>query len=386
MSLNWKSWLRMAPARAPDPATASGSDEPSRLEVLLLLIMEFAVYAGSLYRVGGWRVLAAPRFDAPAYLDVAKGIRQWHFSGPNLAGPFWGYPYTIVGLSKLFPVPALVAAVIISSLASLVVVVLLHRLYGGWVAATFVVVNFEWIQRSLGAGSEPLFMCLLYAAFLLARRNRWNLAALLAALSTTVRPVGVFALVSMAVVLAWRRSYRQLATITLIGLTVGVLYSLPVRMVMGSSFANFIAYREDWGPQGWPITYPFHAMVFSFLDGLHGGVRAWRLGWFIAWVIVALAGAVAVWRRRSWNRVLANYQTEALFTSLYVLFFISYNLSEIVRYFPRFVIPVLPLLLFSLRDKIPRDRRLLWVAAALSALMAAADVVSFKSLVGIGWG
>ncbi|HMD83187.1 MAG TPA: hypothetical protein VKO18_00640 [Terriglobia bacterium] len=384
MNPQWKSWFRIMPACSVDAATAPDRPEPSLLEVLLVLIMESAIYLGTIYKVGGWGTLVTPHFDAQFYVDVASTIRQWHFPGGESAQFFWGYPYVIAGLSKLFSIPGLTAAVIISFLASVAVCVLVHRLYGGWVAATFVVMNFEWIQRALGAGSEPLFMCLLYASFLLARSDRWNLAALLAALSTTVRPVGVFALVSFAAVLAWRRSYRQLATITLLGLTVGVLYCIPVRMVMGTPLASFIAYKDDWGSNGWPITYPFGAMVSGFLTGLHGDTRWWRLVWFVAWLIIALAGAVAVWLPRSWHRVLANYHAEALFTSLYLLFFLSYNYGGIVRFFPRFVIPVLPILLFSMRDKIPRDRRVLWVAAALSALLGAADVVSFRSLFGFG--
>jgi hypothetical protein len=384
MSPKWTSWLRVTSANTVDGATAPGRPEPSLLEVLLILITEFTLYAATIYRVGGWGPLVTPHFDAPFYVDVANTIRQWHFQGGESAQFFWGYPYLIAGLSKLFSIPGLMAAVIISCLASVAACVLFRRMYGGWVAATFVVVNFEWIQRALGAGSEPLFMCLLYASFLLARSDRWNWAALLAALSTTVRPVGVFALVSFAAVLAWRRNYRQLATITLLGLAVGVLYCIPVRMVMGTPFANFTAYKDDWGSNGWPITYPFGAVVPGLLAALHGDARRWRLIWFAAWLIIALAGAVAIWRPRSWDGILTNYHAEALFTSLYLLFFLSYNYGGIVRFFPRFVIPVLPLFLFSMRDKIPRDRRLLWVAAALSALLGAADVVSFRSLFGFG--
>jgi hypothetical protein len=386
MNSRSKSWFRIVSAGTIDATTAPDLPEPSLLEVLLILIAEFVLYAAIIYRVGGWGAMVAPRFDAPFYVDVANTIRQWHFQGGESAQFFWGYPYVIAGFSKLFSISALVAAVIISFLASVAVCVLVRRLYGGWVAAAFVVVNFEWIQRALGAGSEPLFMCLLYASFLLARSGRWNLAALLAALSTTVRPVGVFALLSFAAVLAWRKCYRQLTAITLVGFAVGVLYCIPVRMLMGTPFASFVAYKDDWGASGWPITYPFTTMVFAFISGLHGDTRWWRLIWFVAWLIIALAGAVTVWLPRNWDRVLADYHPEALFTSLYLLFFLSYNYGGIVRFFPRFVIPVLPLLLFSMRDKIPHDRRVLWAAAALSALLGAADVVSFRSLVGFGLG
>jgi len=76
------------------------------------------------------------------------------------------------------------------------------------------------------------------------------------------------------------------------------------------------------------------------------------------------------------------YQPEALFTSMYSLFFLSYNYSGIVYNFPRFLIPVAPLLLFSLRDWIPKDRRVLWGGAVLSALLSTAAVVGFRNVFG----
>ena len=44
------------------------------------------------------------------------------------------------------------------------------------------------------------------------------------------------------------------------------------------------------------------------------------------------------------------------------------------------MVPALPLLLFSLRHSIPHDRRVLWGAAVLSALMASADLVHFRNV------
>jgi hypothetical protein len=259
--------------------------------------------------------------------------------------------------------------------------VLLHRLYGGWVTAVFLLINFEWIQLSVEGGSEPLFMCLLFVSFLMARSGRWYLAALLASLSTTVRPVGVFALVCLAIVLARQKSYRQLAVFTLIGLVIGVLYVIPLWRLYGTPFANFMGYRGDWGPHGWPLTYPFGALISSFLASLQKA-RWYSLTLFAAWPLLALVSTVAIWLPRNRHGFLAKYQPEALFASIYTFFYFSYNNGEIVWLFSRFLIPVLPLLVFSLRDWIPHDRRLLWAAAVLSALLSSAGLVHFKNVFG----
>lgn len=320
--------------------------------------------------------------DNVPYLQIVTIIRNWHYSGVHRVQLFWGFPYAIAGLSKLFSIPELVALVLISTLASLAVCILVHRLYGGWVAAaTFSFINYLWILISVEGGSEPLFMCLVYASFLAARSSRWKIAGLLASLGTTVRPVGVFALLAFAAVLGMRKSYRQLTAITLIGLAIGTLYVVPLWIILGSPFANFIGYREDWSPHGWPLTYPFGAIIPRYL-ALHN-TRWINVVLSTIWLAMALVGTVAIWLPRNRQRFWAKCQPDVLFASIYTLFFVSYNAVEYVAWdLSRFLMPVFPVFLLSLRDWIPKDRRVLWGAALLSALLSSAAMVGFKNVFG----
>jgi uncharacterized BrkB/YihY/UPF0761 family membrane protein len=93
-------------------------------------------------------------------------------------------------------------------------------------------------------------------------------------------------------------------------------------------------------------------------------------------------GSLAIWLPRNRQSFLARYQAEALFGSLYTLFCLSYNNFEVVWLFSRFLIPVLPVLVFALRDWIPHDRRFIWGAAVLSALLASAALVHFPNVFG----
>jgi hypothetical protein len=347
-----------------------------------MFAMMIVLHLGTFCRVRNFWSFVATWPDNPSYLDIARVIRNWHFSGGEMPQHFWGFPYAIAGISKLLSVPGLMALVIISMLGSLTACILVHRLYGGWIAAAFLSVNFEWVISSVEGSSEPLFMCLLFASFLAARSSRWSLAALLASLATTVRPVGVFALLCFTVVLAGRKSYRQLAVITLIGLAIGVLYLIPLWIILGNPFANFTGYRPDWGPHGWPLTYPFGALVPAYLTAFFAGTRWYVLVFIGIWPALALVGTVKIWLPGNHSRFLAPYKPEALFVSIYSLFLISYNYSGIVWYFSRFLIPAVPLLLFSLRNWIPKDRRVLWGAAMLSALLSSAALAGFRNVFG----
>ncbi len=373
----------MMPAREIKLAPACACSEPSLWEALLMFAMVYAVHLLTVCRVKNLWDLAAAWYDNPSYLKIAAIIRSGH-SSAGWPWHFWGFPYAIAGISKLFAIQGVTALVLISALSSLAVCILVHRLYGGWVAAAALgFINYRWIYSSVEGGSEPLFMCLLFASFLAARSGRWNTAALLASLSTTVRPVGIFALVGFAVVLGMRKSYRQLATITLIGLGIGVLYVVPLWVLVGNPFANFIGYRDlgGWGPHGSPLTYPFGAVIPCYLAA-HD--KRWPVVVFsIAWLALALVGTVAMWLPRNPKSFSATWRPEALFASMFTLFFVSYNeVGEVAWDLPRFLMPALPMLLFSLRNWIPQDRRVLWAAAGLSPLLASAAVVSFTNVFG----
>jgi Gpi18-like mannosyltransferase len=373
-------WFRATSAGEVNAPTASDPSEPSLWEVLLMLGMMFAVHILTVCRVRSFWKLPNIWFDRMDYLEIAAIVRHWHFSGGPVPKFFWGFPYAIAGISKLFSMPGPMAVVAISMLGSLAVCILVHRLYGGRVAAVFIFLDYQWIMLSVEGGSEPLFMCFLYASFLAARSSRWKIAALLASLSTTVRPVGVFALLGFAAVLAKRRSYRQLAAITLIGLAIGVLYVVPLWIILGNPFANFVGYRRHWGPHGWALTFPFGALVPSYLSAFHE--MRWTLFVFSAiWPIVGLLGIVAMGVASNRQR-LSSYQPEALFAWMYALFLFMYNDIDIALALDRYLAPCLPLLLSAMRDWIPRDRRVLWGAAVVSALLSAAAVVSFRNVFG----
>ena len=76
------------------------------------------------------------------------------------------------------------------------------------------------------------------------------------------------------------------------------------------------------------------------------------------------------------------YKRQGWFAALYLAFFLVYNYTGVVAGFSRFVLPIVPLLLVAWERWIPRDRRLFWVMAVLTACLASAEVVSLKAIFG----
>jgi len=136
-------------------------------------LLTFVVFAGTILLLRSYSDQVQRFGDSKGYMAVAAAIRHWNFQGLQVK-QFWGYSYFMAALSLLTGLSDLTALLAVSVFSSLAAVALAHRLWGGWVATWFAIINFDWMQRSLLGGSEPLFVALLFGAFLSVRRGRWR--------------------------------------------------------------------------------------------------------------------------------------------------------------------------------------------------------------------
>jgi len=162
--------------------------EIGAVELAALLATTAVLFLATLLHFRDYRLAVGSFGDSGAYLSIAESIRGWNFNGLQ-EKQFWGYPYAVAALSFLTSIRVdwslLVGVTVVCSLLS---TLLAFRLWGGWPAALFAILNFDWLQRSYLGGSEPLFVLLLFGSFWASRKERWALAAFLAACAT-LRPM-----------------------------------------------------------------------------------------------------------------------------------------------------------------------------------------------------
>ncbi len=365
--------------------------EPSLREVILLMLMVSIVFVAVVATLDDYTTRAAQAGDNRVYAELSALIRHWDWRQVKITPQFWGLSYAAALLSAISPVGDLTAIIVISIVSSFVTLALAFRLWGGWVAAFFAVISWDWMQRSLLGGAEPLFMACLLGAFLAVRKERWLTAALLASLATTVRPLGLFALIALAVELARRRKISTLGLAVAVGLIVGALYVLPFLHAYGNPLVNVQAYRsEAWAGQS-PISWPLVTLVKGLVS--NAGEPLANVLKIAVWVLFTFAGILAMFRSMGFRRFAREHAMEAVFAAIYLLFLFSYNSPRWVwAEFPRFVIPVVPFLLIALNDWLPKHRALLWSAGTVSALLAAASAINarhawqeFVKLIGNAW-
>jgi|SRR5580658_1120826 hypothetical protein len=358
---------------------------PSQRELLVLATVSAAIMWITVLVLHRSHNLIVGYGDNDAYLAVANAILHWDFRKIGIQH-FMGYPYFIALVSLLFRVPTLFALWLVAFSSSLLSVWLAARLFGTVAAGYFALTNFAWLQLSFLGGSEPLAVALGLGALLAFRRNRVFLAALLASLSVTVRPLMIFVLVGIGLVLLCRKKFGAFFIALGMGLAIGTLYMLPLVRYFGDPLLTVHSYTaRDYGgggvagPHGHLFGWPFHGIV--------AGTLAYPAPWSnlllsFFWIGLVLAG-VGMMFSSSFRKYAKTYPNEVIFCGLYLLAVFCYDYLIWARgTFIRFSIPALPFVFYALSRFLPKDRRILWCLSVVSAVLATLSAVGVRSVVG----
>jgi hypothetical protein len=372
----------VTPAHSAQPAYATKASigDPSQHGVLALAILTLLVFMisiGFFTKFSNFFGVVDNFGDSLAYMNVAGAIRHWNFHGLFIK-QFWGLPYAMAAISTVTRISDHWSLLLVCSFASLASIALAYRLWGGWVAGFFAVLNFDWMQRSCLGGAEPLFAALLFAAFLAVREEKWLLAAILASFSTVVRPLGLLALLGIGLALLWRRQYREFILALLIGLAVGTAYVLPLWQQFGDPFVTVHSYQRLDQPGPSLFGFPFYAIISGTI---HSSSPWTNLALTFGWISFVIAGAIAMLATERSRQYCRTHPVEAFFAAAYLLSILCYNYPYWARgTFPRFAIPIIPFVLWALLPWMPKSRPLLWGLAIVSPVLAAASAIGIRNV------
>jgi len=354
--------------------------EPSERELLVLVGISLVVMWATILLFHRSKDLVFQYGDNAAYRDVAKAILHWDFHGLALQH-FMGYPYLIAAMSLLFRVPPGFALWLIAVVSSAISLWLTARMLGNATAGYFAFMNFSWLQASYLGGSEPLALALGLGSLLAFRRDRTATAALLGSLAATVRPLMIFVLVGIGLVLVYRRRVGTFLIATSIGLVIGILYIWPLMHYFGDPLLTVHTYTSrDYGgakvagPHGHLFGWPFHGII--------AGTIAYPAPWTnlvlsFCWIGLVLLGVGMMFSSR-FRRFAKEYPQEAVYCGLYLVAIFSYDYLIWARSnFIRFSVPVLPFVFFALSPLLPNNRwvfRCLCIVGAVGAALSAMGV------------
>src|SRR5262249_36599151 len=152
------------------------------------------------------------------------GINEWNPQTIGKVKLFWGTGYGILAVHFLIGTDYDTSFVLQSIFCGAVGVFFAYRLYGRMVAAWFVFISAALMRATLVGGSEPLFVALFLGSLLAIRRGLVGWGVLLASLSATVRPIGVFVLAATFLAAARRKDWGNIVRYMSVSACVAALY------------------------------------------------------------------------------------------------------------------------------------------------------------------
>lgn len=332
--------------------------------VVPYLLVDWVVGYGSEFLTNG---------DNKDYLRIADAIQSGNYV-PGATKHFWGLPLGIATMALIPGISSTESFFLLNFAAFFGAIFLIVRQFGARVAVAFLVLGWDWVQRGVVGGAEPWFCFLIYSSLLCIKYRNTKTASLFAALATITRPWGISLLIGYGIALLHRRDFRSFCQTLSIALLIGGIYLGWVGMATGNATENFSGYQGDWDHGSFPLTFPFLGMIrgFILIDS-----PATNTAKIIAYLLISLAGCVAAIRSiRSENE--SFIRAPGLFYLIYMSLTYCYNSWWAWTEFPRFFIPVLPIVLYYFRRRIPVSPVILLSAGLVSSILFGASIVGVR--------
>ncbi|GBF41354.1 hypothetical protein LPTSP2_06260 [Leptospira ellinghausenii] len=296
---------------------------------------------------------------------------------------FWGYPILSYLFGKVTFLSINYAMIGINIIAAIILFFVLSKLFNSFTAIVFNIYSYDWIQRVLSGGSEPLFMVFLFLAIYAYKKNKnIFLVGLLIGISNTIRPLGVFLLGSIILDLILKKRFVEILKLVFTFLIIVIGYHLYLNYALGKGFANYTNYQSSWDSKS-PISFPFVALLnglYALDTGILNRIKLW------IYFLVSLIPIFVIFLRDKGLREFGFYRTELFFAAAYFLFIVSYNTTFwIAHIYPRIFLPIAPIciyLIFHKKVYIPFNQKVfILLAAFCMAVLSSISTIGIQNVI-----
>lgn len=251
------------------------------------------------------------RWDATLFFRVAEHGYTGAGTDPHATAFFPLFPLTVRALSAL-GLSFVSAGLLISAVASLVAFAYLFKLVdeelgedAGRRSVAYLAL-FPTAAFLVAPYSEALFLAGAIPAFYYARRDRWHLVALPAAVASASRSAGAFLLVGLVFEFIRQKQWTpDRVTKAITSLAVGALpialYGVYLQRIKGDFFYYFTDQKLGWGRD---FVGPISSFRLTWQAASNpANDTNWMFAWRIEIVAAAFGAAIVVWAlaRREWG-------------------------------------------------------------------------------------
>jgi hypothetical protein len=250
------------------------------------------------------------RWDAHHFLTIAEYGYTAPESDAHAAAFFPLFPLTVRAL-LVFGLSPTVAGMLVAFAASVVAGVYLYRLAeeelgdGSGARAVLYMFLFPTAVFLVAPYSEPLFLAGAIPAFYYARRQRWHLVGIPAAVAMGARAAGVFLLVGLLAEFVRQRDFStermaNAGVAFLVGLLPLLAYGAFLSQAMGDPFEFLAAQREGWGRR---FVGPLTSFTTTWGTWNEGHATNWLMAWRVEIAAAAAGVAFTIWAalKREWG-------------------------------------------------------------------------------------
>lgn len=313
------------------------------------------------------------RWDARHFIQVAEYGYTDARSDPHATAFFPLFPLLIRGLSAFGLAPAL-AGMLISAASAVVASAYLFKLaeedidVGAGRRAVLYLLMFPTAVFLVAPYSEALFLAGAIPAFYYARRGRWHLVALPAAIAVGARAAGIFVLVGLLFELVRRRDFgRRRLAVALMAVGAATLpliaYGVYLARIHGDPLYFFVDQRLGWQREPTsPIQAFFTTLHATQVPAGAGNLTNFVIAWRIEIIAVLLGAGVTIWAllKREWG-----------YAAFMGSFMAALMTSFVYLSVPRMLLSFFPVMLFlaaATTDRPQRHEVLLVVFSSLAML------------------
>jgi hypothetical protein len=240
------------------------------------------------------------RWDARHFLEVAQYGYTDPSSDPHATAFFPLFPLLVRAVSVV-GIPMAAAGLLVTTLSTVVACAYLYRMAEEEIGrhsgrrAVLYLLFFPTAVFLIAPYSEATFLAGTVAAFYYARRGRWKLAALPAAVATASRAAGVFVLVGLLFELFRQRRRPVRDAVVAMGVAVLPLaaYGAYLWQIKGNPLYFFVDQRDGWNRD---FVTPVESFRNSFdLATSSNAPTNWVLTWRLELVAAVIGVALVVW-------------------------------------------------------------------------------------------
>jgi hypothetical protein len=315
------------------------------------------------------------RWDATHFLEIARFGYTDPSSDPHATAYFPLFPLLLRGIDGA-GIPPVMGALVINTVATIVAGAFLFRLAdeeigeGSGRRAVLYLLLFPTTVFLIAPYSEALFLAGAVPAFYYARRGRWSLVGIPAAVACASRAAGLFVVAGLIFEFVrrrdqWARRWRAASASLVVALLPMAAYGAYLARIHGDPFYFFVDQREGWNRD---LVGPLEAFRNTWeLTTSNASPTNWIFTWRVEIVAAVVGLGLLAWMlaRREWGY--------AAFTGLMMAALLT---STWYFSIPRMLLTLFPLLLLmaSLTARRPGVHE---IVIAVMAPVAALGVIVY---------